>query len=383
MLLNSPILNLSSKAIMFDYNEQIQAYEDDCVNLPQAIKDKLRDQREANRNRLKRNRPDGIRLNDDHFIPQGSMAINTTVQEEDNAYDIDDGVWFHADDLKKKDGAAFTAKETQEMVRDALKDENFNKQPETHNNCVRVFYEEGHHVDVPAYRKHNADTDKEHQELASAAGFAASHPTEINCWFEERVQTLNKQRDAAGSQLRVMIRLKKRFARSRGKEWDMPNGLKLTMLVEECFPTYSQRDDEAFYWLLSNLKTRLTLSLEVENRAQTKSPKDKLTKSPNDSNMLELRKRVGEALDKLLVLHRTDCTPKQAREAWDWVFQSDGFFEAYDKDAVKAVALFANAALVRAGVAVTNPAGVIVAAGVGRGVSNLAHKFYGEIHSEK
>lgn len=368
---------------MFDYNEQVQAYEDDCVNLPQAVKDKLRDQRDANRNRLKRNRPDGIRLNDDHFIPQGSMAINTTVQEKDNAYDIDDGVWFHADDLKKKDGADYTAKETQEMVRDALEDSSFNKQPEIHHNCVRVFYEAGHHVDVPAFRKYNAGEDDEYQELASVNGFAASHPTEINCWFEERVQTLNKQRDAAGSQLRVMIRLKKRFARSRGKEWDMPNGLKLTMLVEECFPTYYQRDDEAFYWLLSNLKTRLASSLEVENRAQTKWPKDKLTKTVNDANMVELRKRVGEAFDKLAVLHRSDCTKPQAREAWDWVFQSDGFFEAYDKDAVKAKALFANAALVRAGVAVTNPAGVIVATGVGRGISNLAHKFYGEIHSEK
>ena len=89
---------------MFDYNEQVQAYETECVNLPQPVKDKLRDNREANRNRLKRNRPEAIRLNDGHFIPQGSMAINTTVQEEDFDYDIDDGVWFHVEDLKKKDG---------------------------------------------------------------------------------------------------------------------------------------------------------------------------------------------------------------------------------------------------------------------------------------
>src|SRR5690349_12470599 len=138
---------------MFDYNGQVQAYEEDCVNLPQAVKDKLRDQRQASRDRLKRNRPEGMRLNDDHFIPQGSMAINTTIQAEDFGYDIDDGVWFYAEDLKKKDGTEMTAKETQEMVRDALKDSKFNKQPEIHQNCVRVFYAEGHHVDVPAYRK--------------------------------------------------------------------------------------------------------------------------------------------------------------------------------------------------------------------------------------
>jgi hypothetical protein len=363
---------------MFDYDEQIQAYEADCVNLPQAVKDKLRDQREANRNRLKRNRPEDIRLNDDHFIPQGSMAIVTTVQEENNAYDIDDGVWFHKDDLKKKVGTAFTARETQEMVRDALKDPNFNKQPELHNNCVRVFYAEGHHVDIPCYRKLDADTDKEQQELASATGFVVSDPTEINRWFLDRVESLNKQRDGAGSQLRVMTRLIKRFARSRGEDWDMPNGLKLTMLVEECAPSYYERDDEAFYWVLSKLKTRLATSLEVENRAQTKTPKDKLTKSTNDANMIELRTRVGEALDKLLILHHPNCTQKQAREAWDWVFQSKGYFEAYDKDNTKTRALFSKAALVNAGLASTNGSGVIVRAALGAGATNLAHKFYGD-----
>ena len=368
---------------MFDYNEQIQAYEAECVRLPHAVKEKLRGHRDANRNRLKSNRPEDIRLNGDNFIPQGSMAIGTTVQETENAYDIDDGGGIHADDLKKEDGTAFTAKETQEMVRDALIDPKFNKQPEIHSNCVRVFYAEGHHVDVPAYRKFDAGTDKERQELAGASGYSVSQPTEINRWFADRVETLNKQRDGAGSQLRVMVRLMKRFARSRGEDWDMPNGLKLTMLVEECLPSGYLRDDEAFYWLLSKLKTRLALSLEVENRAQTKWPKDKLTKTANDANMVELRKRVGEALDKLAVLHRPDCNRPQAREAWDWAFQSDGFFEAYDKDATKAKALFANAALVRGGVATTTRTGVITAVGVGSGFANPAHSFYGEVHSKE
>ena len=359
---------------MFDYNEPIQAYENDCVNLPQPIKNKLRDQRDANRNRLKKNRPEDIRLNDNHFIPQGSMAINTTVQEEDNAYDIDDGVWFYAEDLKKKDGTALTAKETQEMVRDALKDPKFDKQPEIHNNCVRVFYAEGHHVDVPAYRKLDADTNNERQELASATGFVASDPTEINRWFEDRVQALNDQRDGAGSQLRVMVRLMKRFARSRGDKWDMPNGLKLTMLVEECYPSNYQRDDEAFYWLLARLKTRLATSLEVENRAQTKWPKDKLTKTTSDANMVEFRTHVSEALNKLAVLHKSDCTQEQARAAWDWVFQSDGFFEAYDKDAEQAVAVYERHALVKAGLAAVGSSGLITVAGT----AIRPHKFYGE-----
>ena len=90
-----------------------------------------------------------------------------------------------------------------------------------------------------------------------------------------------------------------------------------------------------------------------------------------------------EALDKLLVLHRSDCTKKQAREAWDWVFQSDGFFEAYDKDSAKTRALFSKAALVNAGLASTNRAGVIVPTVVGAGVPNLAHRFYGDDSDEQ
>lgn len=367
---------------MFNYNEQIGAYEADCVNLPHQVKEKLRGHREANRNRLKRNLPDHIRINEDHFISQGSMAIGTAVQEEENAHDIDDGVWFYLEDLRKSDGMALSARETQIMVRDALEDPNFNKQPELHNNCVRVFYAEGHHVDIPCYRKIAADTESERQELAGANGFSNSDPTEINKWFIDRVESLNTQREGAGSQLRVMVRLLKRFARSRGKNWDMPNGLKLTMLVEECAPSIYSRDDEAFYWLLSALRSRLSLSLEVENQAQKKNPRDKLTKSANDANMVELLDHVSEAIDKLLVLHDPACKREQARKAWDWVFNTLGYFEAFDKDASKTRALYTKATLVNAGLAFTMSSGGVTASGLSSAVANLPHKFYGDDSAE-
>ena len=364
---------------MFNYNEQIQAYEADLVNLHQAIKDKLRDHRQANRNRLKNGLPSNIRINDSHFIPQGSMAIQTTVQEKDNSYDIDDGVWFYEEDIKKDDGAERTARETQEMVWKALEDPKFEKKPTIHGNCVRVFYKEGHHVDIPSYRKYDEETDLEQQELAAENGWIASDPTEINCWFEERVKALNRQREGLGNQLRKMIRLLKRFARSRGASWDMPNGLKLTMLTEEKMPTSYERDDECFYWLMHMLNDRLAHSLEIENRAQTKAPRDKLTKSPSDANMIELRNHVGEALEKLQTLHQPECTQKQAREAWEWVFQSDGYFDAYDKDGQRARSLFIKTALISAGLAATDSSGVIVGPTEGARVPNPPHKFYGEV----
>lgn len=315
---------------MFDYNKQIKAYEDEKVRLSKWKREDLYSSRDANRNRLKKNLPDGVRINDKHFIEQGSMAAQTIIQEKDGDYDIDDGVWFYDEDLVNDDGAKKSAKETQEMVLEAIKkNHQFNKAPKIVGNAVRVFYNDGYHVDIPSFRKIDADKETERLELAGIDGWADSDPSEINRWFLTKVEDLNAAREDSGSQWRRCIRLAKRFARSRGEQWDMPNGLKLTMLADECFSTGYTRDDEAFYRFLTALKTRLATNLEVENRAQT-GARDKLTKGTADANMVELRKRVGEAVDKLMVLESSSCTKKAAREAWDWVFQTEGFFEAYD-----------------------------------------------------
>src|ERR1700733_13283952 len=205
------------------YHAAIQAYEAAKVNLSDAVRDDLYKKREANRSRLKANLPERVKIKD--FVAQGSMAIRTTVQEEARDYDIDDGISFYAETLKGPILGIFDmdSDEVREMVCDALKDDKFNKKPEIFGNCVRVYYSEGYHVDVPSFRVIDADTSDEHQELAGKDGWKASDPTEINRWFEDRVQKLNRIQDDAGGQFRRMIRLLKRFARSRGKQWNMPN----------------------------------------------------------------------------------------------------------------------------------------------------------------
>jgi hypothetical protein len=313
-----------------NYHPQIQAYEAERVNLSDAVRDGLYRKREANRSRLKAKLPERIKIKE--FIPQGSMAIRTTVQEADGDYDIDDGVSFYAETLK---GAIIglldlDSDQVREIVCESLQDEKFGRQPEIIGNCVRVYYAEGYHVDVPSFRIKNAGTDQETQELAGKDGWRYSDPTEINRWFEERVQKLNRIQEEAGAQFRRMIRLLKRFARSRGGKWNMPNGLKLTMLADECFERSHARDDKAFYFLLSNLDERLQNSRVVYNRARPKSHQDPLTKSEDDENMLELHQHVQEALNNLRVLWNDKCTQSQARVAWDWVFQTNGFFVDFD-----------------------------------------------------
>lgn len=312
---------------MYNYNKQIGGYHRDEVNLPDKIREKLRGHRSANQDRIIRNIREGVTVTKSSFVKQGSYAMWTTIQHSANDYDIDDGLIMKRDELVGERGAEMSALQVRQMVLEAVKDDKFNKQPEYLKNCVRVFYQEGHHVDIPCYRTYENDAGKVVVELASS-DWKASNPEEINRWFFTRVSDLKNIRDGHGLQFRRMIRLLKRFTRSR-ESWNMPSGLILTMLVSETIPNY-ERDDECFYHMLSALKARLAGNLTVQNHADSSYPKEQLTKSAEDTSMLELRNRIGDALDELAVLFESGCTKKAARKAWDWVFKSGGYFDDFD-----------------------------------------------------
>jgi len=320
---------------MFNYDKQIRAYQKEKVRISDAARKDLIDRRQTNRNRLVASLGDTYTLDGDHFIPQGSVALWTAIKAADMNYDIDDGVWFDASELvesTKSGKRELEPIELQRKVCEALQYGRFKQQPEVLHNCVRVYYDEGYHVDIPCFRRIDDGTTSGRQELAAKGNeWKLSDPTLIYNWFNGRVQALNGIRDDSGKQLRRLVRLLKRFAKSRGDEWEMPSGLKLTMLAEECLNTSFERDDEALHGLLKNMRVRLSSSLIVSNRAQ-QAPQDALTKSATDPSMLGLRLRVGEALDRLAITEDPQCTKKGAREAWDWIFQTDGFFVDFDSD---------------------------------------------------
>lgn len=357
---------------MYDYNKQIKEYHRVKVTLPDPLQQKLRDHRETNQNRLINNIPDGIKINKSRFIKQGSYAMKTIIQDKDNNYDIDDGVWFDKDDLVDNEDKAYSSSKVKEIIQKALEDKKFNKKPKIMSNCVRVFYAEGHHVDIPAYRRFEDNNGNIVQELAGDQGWTISDPEQINRWFSNLIETKNKLKTGSGSQLRRMIRLLKRFCKSRAS-WDMPSGIKLTMLVAELY-THYDRDDEAFDALISSIVSRLELNLEIENLADNNLPRTKLTRTTEDANILELRDHLKDAIENLKQLHLSSSTKEEAKKAWEWVFRSGGFFEAYDKNSKEAVELFEKAVLVEAGLAFTSPQAKIGT----QGVKNKPHSFYGE-----
>jgi hypothetical protein len=367
---------------MFDYSQSIGAFRDKRVRLTSSFADKLLDHRKANRDRLIERLPryiEGLTIGESSFRPQGSFAMQTVIQTRfvHEEYDIDDGLVLWKHQLIDAHGGELTAGQVKEIVRETLKDKRFNRQPRICSNCVRVFYadedEEKHHVDFPLYRRYYANGEKV-RELASENGWVASDPTEVNKWFDDEIEARNKAIAGWGAQLRHLIQLLKRFCRSRS-EWDLPNGMKLTMLVAECQPIYRDRIDVGFRELLQNVRHRLFWNKIIQNLAHPDKPA--ITRTANDQNVVDLETRLGEALEQLANLDKPgEDNVDSARSRWDWIFRSDGSFAEFDAERRKEEkrnSLLAKVGLIGTG-ARTAPTGVLG----GIGVANLAHKFYGE-----
>ena len=368
---------------MFDYSEQIEAFRNEKVRLPKGFKEKLFNHRDSNRDRLISRLPkriEGLSISQSSFKPQGSSAVRTIIQTKFvyEEYDIDDGLVLWRDELVDSDRNELTSTQVKEHVLEALKDDRFAKQPNMAANAVRVYYKEGdeerHHIDFPVYRKYeNGDGDMV-RELAGEFGWSESDPTQLNHWFNNEIKSRNEEIEGKGTQMRRLIQLLKRFCRSR-YAWDMPNGMKLTMLVVECQPAFHNRLDLAFRRLLEELKDRLESDKVILNLAHPDKPT--ITRTDADDNVVELLSKIDEALVKLEDLdHPESQNTKRARDAWDWIFQSDGFFLEYDKkkeEKAKTARLESLAATINSGTAKTSSFGIIGSIGV----PNLPHSFYG------
>lgn len=101
-------------------DKDIRACHDERVRLTESQKKKLRDRRDANRERLRR----GLKKNGDpapvKSAIQGSYAMETVIQEPKDAYDIDDGVVFTAKSLTGPRGTPKTALDARERLVEAF-----------------------------------------------------------------------------------------------------------------------------------------------------------------------------------------------------------------------------------------------------------------------
>lgn len=332
---------------MSNCSDDVLAFHNDEVTLPQAQRTAMRDRRNANRDRLKDNLKSSKKPTPSEFIKQGSYAMLTMVQDPDNDYDIDDGVYFTQASLKRHDGTDTSPSEVKQIVCTALQDDRFEKKPQVKRSCVRIFYQAGYHVDMPVYRIRTSDGQ---YELAADNGWTLSRAADVEDWFnranEKSPDTEN------GRQFRRIVRLLKKFARSR-KEWkdQIASGFIITKLIADSYVANKDREDLALRETMRKIYNRLCISLQVYHPI---SQHVELTKSPADSATQFFRDKLRQALVDLAVLDSSTCTRRQALAAWDKVFGTSYFVNRLDVVAAKSAEALLRPAAVASGLTFPN-----------------------------
>ncbi len=309
---------------MHNCHEDMLAFHDEKVTLPDDERREMRTRRDANRTRLRAGLKREGHPAPSKFQSQGSYAHRTMVQDPDKDYDIDDGVYFEEADLKGPRGGELTPAGAKARVRDALDDPQFSQPPEIRTNCVRVYYKAGYHVDVPVYRIVET-TDflgrtSTHYEVASSS-WKKSDPAAVTDWFNEN--NVSKSPDTTnGRQLRRIVRLLKAFARSRASWRErIASGFTITVLAVECYRAGHGRDDEALYYTMAAIRDRLNWDLAVQHPVVD----GELLATADDAKTKCLREKLDWALDRLEVLTHWNCEHADALKAWDRVFATSFF----------------------------------------------------------
>ncbi|OGQ95899.1 MAG: hypothetical protein A2521_02885 [Deltaproteobacteria bacterium RIFOXYD12_FULL_57_12] len=312
---------------MFNCHAHLKAFHDDRVTLTETMKQEMRSRRDANQKRLSKGLEKSEKPKPIEHVKQGSYAMHTMVQSEYAASDIDDGAVFAKADLVGSRGGEYTPLDAKNMVRDAIDDGSFTKAPEVRSNCVRISYKDGFTIDIPVYRKIEKDDDT-YFELANA-DWRRSDPEGVNNWFKNQVK--EKSPDSTnGRQMRRIVRLLKAWSKSR-KSWNMPSGFILSKLTDEQYykdMSLLGRDDKALLQVMEGIHARLQWDLVVKHPVVDG---ENITKSNEDANMVELRDRLGKAIDTLSILRKSDCAELNALKALRDLFATDYFDQRIDK----------------------------------------------------
>ncbi len=209
---------------------------------------------------------------------------------------------------------------------EAVKDEKFNTEPVIKDSCVRVFYNEGYQVDIPAYRKvveEGIFRDEEYYELASKDEWRRSDPRGVTKWFVDANKELSPD-DSNGGQMRRVARDLKDFIKSQtGWKRKMPSGFIISKLTVDEYVAHDGRDDKALYYTMRNISDRLKYDLEVEHPVP--EIEEMLTDGDEDPKMTFFRDKLKEAIEELEILFTTDDSD-EALSAWGTVFNEKEYF---------------------------------------------------------
>lgn len=145
---------------MFDIDKEMRKFYRTKIVLPQSEQKSLIEKKDLNLTRLKDGLSEYNEENSTDYkivdsVVQGSVAMQTVIQAEENNYDIDVGIIFNKANLPAPTTSENNTTTVKNIVYSALlkKASVFKTPPEKRTNCIRVQYASGYHIDFAIYRR--------------------------------------------------------------------------------------------------------------------------------------------------------------------------------------------------------------------------------------
>ncbi|SIN88614.1 hypothetical protein SAMN05443247_00461 [Bradyrhizobium erythrophlei] len=252
---------------------------------------------------------------------QGSYKFGTQVRPAgpEQEFDIDLGVYFRWSG--EPEDSDHDASDLKKMVQASLKDYSSNDDNdaasvgEPRAKCSRVHFDDGFHIDVPAY---HLDGTRDARALATAENkWEDSDPKAIYNWWKDTTG------DADRARCRRLVRYFKMWTALRFEEEARPSSILLTILVAEAFQQLDKGnftgDDEFLREITQEIVNRLNGSYRVPNPANTEENLNRLS-SDNCSAF------VGKLEDLLAIADRALAAQTKTASAEVWSEAFDHFF---------------------------------------------------------
>ncbi|MCL4103466.1 nucleotide-binding domain-containing protein [Fibrobacter sp. HC4] len=301
---------------MYDMSGKFNAFYNSFVVLSQNNQNELYAKKDLNIQRLKDglveyNEENKTSYNVVETCVQGSVAMSTVVQNEDNDYDIDVAIVLNHSALGEKGAQA-----TRNMIANALKRKTrlFNADPEVKTSCVRVKYVDGYHIDFAVYRqtwdKFNCCWKYEH----AGEDWSNRELKGLTDWFK-------KKNNNSDGKLRQVVRLSKMFCNSRDSWVNMPSGLLQMVLCDEMLQMDYERIDELFYHTMKMIIERLDVDTSV--LAPVDNGRNLTPRQSDIQKLINWKNRLKSKIEDLDVLFKDDCSECDALQAWYGFFNHE------------------------------------------------------------
>ncbi|MBX7242338.1 MAG: hypothetical protein K1X92_11365 [Bacteroidia bacterium] len=306
-------------ALFDDFNSKIR--------LTDNRKAKLKKSRKAIRAKIRKyfqeQKPDDIFPK---FSSQGSFMMDTNInpiprKETANGlevtllpYDLDDGVYFIR---KTSSDRKSSIQSYHNWIFNAVDDHTETPSVDK-NTCVRVYFKDGHHIDLPIYfiEKEGYTPELAHK----AEDWIKSDPKAFIDWFEEKVKNR--------PQLRRIVRFAKAwcdFQEYSREDKPMPSGFIFTIWIAENFYEH-ERDDVAMKETFMLIRSKLQKSWDCK-RPTTPVGEDILASYMHKEYFMgQLNRFISNAEDAL-----KEPNKKKASEYWIACF-GDRFPKGEDKN---------------------------------------------------